>query len=172
MPKFSFILIIIVVLIIIAVGLAVYFTWPSEEEIDQQPSAKLPTAPSKVLTPQELGAGEIGEVTVKDEKTGQEKPLVNLSVPPVIFNTMATVVKVSTDRLFTQGDGNNFADKTPRNITVIFTNSTLTFEKNQSIYYEGKEGLKHLSPGMRIMISSGENIRGKDRFLAKTVNIL
>ncbi len=172
MSKFSIILIIVIVLIIAAIGLAVYFTWPSEEDIAQQPRAKLPIASSKVPTPQELGAGDIGEVTVKDNETGQEKPLVSLSVPPVIFNTIATVRKVSSDRLFAQGDGSNFADKIPRNITVIFTDSTLTFEKNQSIYYEGKEGLKHLEPGIRIMISSGENIRGKDRFIAKTVNIL
>ena len=69
------------------------------------------------------------------------------------------MLNIIGDRIVLRGDGFNFADGTPRDLTVIFTNSTLTFEKNHLISYLGFERIKHLKPGMKILIDSQENIR-------------
>ena len=63
-------------------------------------------------------------------------------------------------------------DGIPRDLTIIFTNTTLTFEKDHLVSYLGFEGLKHLKPGMKILVDSQENIRGKTEFKVKTINIL
>jgi len=74
--------------------------------------------------------------------------------------------------LIVEGDGFNFADQKPRELTIIFTDSTITFEKNREIKYQGLTGLKHLKEGMKILISGDENIRGKTEFKVRTINIL
>ena len=115
--------------------------------------------------------GEIGEIKVKEE-TGQETPLVTPTTPFIIFSTTGTILEVENDRLIVKGDGFNFADQKPRELTVIFTDSTVTINKNQMEEYQGLAGLKYLKEGMEILIQGEENIRGKIEFTARAINIL
>ena len=112
--------------------------------------------------PEELKPGEVGE-----SKEG-EKPLVEL--PPVISNTSGTVKEIQKDKLIILGSGSNFSDQKSRELILIFTDSTITFEPGQKVQYQGLEGLKHLKIGDFIAISSSENIRGKTEFLVNYVN--
>jgi len=114
--------------------------------------------------PEEFKPGETGE-----PKEG-EKPLIEL--PLVISNTSGTVKEIKKDRLIILGDGSNFSDQKPRELTLILTDSTITFEPGQKIKYEGLEGLKHLKAGDLISISSPENIRGKTEFIVNYINKL
>lgn len=123
-------------------------------------------------TPQDVEAGTIGEVYVKDEETGEEKPFVGTFNPSVMFNTIGTIQEVKEDSLIVEGTGSNFVDRKPRTLTLIFTNSTTTFEKNRLNSYLGKVGLSYLEPGMKIFIDGFENIRGKTEFTVKTINIM
>lgn len=108
--------------------------------------------------------GEIGE------PKGEEKPQIEL--PPVISNTSGTVKEIQKDRLIILGSGSNFSDQKTRKLTLIFTDSTITFEPGQKVQYQGLEGLKHLKVGDSIAISSTENIRGKTEFIVNYVNKL
>jgi len=112
-----------------------------------------------------LKPGEIGEITGKEV---EEKGI--LLPPPTIFNTSGTISEVKSDRLIVQGSGSNFVDQKPRELTLIFTDSTITFESGQRIKYQGLEGLKHLRIGEVIGISSPENIRGKNQFVVDYIN--
>ena len=114
--------------------------------------------------PEELKPGEVGEPKKR------EKPLIEL--PLVISNTSGTVKEIKKDRLIILGDGSNFSDKKARELTLIFTDSTITFEPGQKIKYLGFEGLKYLKVGDFITISSSENIRGKTEFIVNYVNKL
>ena len=162
-------------LLFIILGLAIigicliYFFW----QVKKEESGEIPLSEEGAITsPAESGAGEIGEVKVKDEATGEERPLVTSIMPPAIFSTAGTIIEKKTDSLIIAGEGTNFADNVSRNLTCIFTNETLTFGKNQLEYYQGKEGLKHLKEGTKILVDSDENIRGKIEFEVKTINIL
>jgi len=146
---------IITVLVIIILVLA-FFPSSPEEKVPQP----------EVINPQEFGAGEIGEIAEEAEKNGILFP------SPTIFNTRGVISEVKSDRLIIQGDGTNFADKKPRSLTVIFTEKTITFEPGQKLNYKGLEGLNYLKPGMKILISGAENIRGKTEFKANTINVL
>lgn len=170
MPKKSYFFI-IVLLIIVGALVLVYFLNQIKEKEEICQTLPEEEGPS-VITPEEAGAGEIGEVMVKDEETGEEKALVSSTMPPAIFSTSGEIIEVSSDGLVVAGDGYNFADQTPRNLTLIFFDETLTFTKDQLKYYKGKQGLNYLEKGIKIVVSSTENIRGKTEFKAKTINIL
>jgi len=114
--------------------------------------------------PEELKPGEVGE-----PKEG-EKPSVEL--PPVISNTLGTVQEIKTDRLIVSGNGSNFSDQKARELTLILTELTTTFELGQKIEHKGFEGLKHLKIGDEISIASPENIRGKTEFTVDYINKL
>ncbi len=116
--------------------------------------------------------GDTGEVWLKDEESGEEERLVTPIIPSVIFSTSGIILELKSDSLIIAGDGYNFADQTSRNLTCIFADETLTFTKNQVQRYSGQEGLKYLEQGMKVLISSNENIRGKTEFKIKTINIL
>lgn len=109
---------------------------------------------------------------VKDEKTGQEVPLVSPTLPPAIFDTTGTILEIKSDRIIVQGKGTNFADGVSRTLTVIFTDTTLTFSKDKTFRWKDEAGLKQLQPGMQILIGGAENIRGKIEFKAKTISML
>lgn len=155
--------------LVIILLLIIYFLSSKYKEIT---AAMHEMARPFMPTPQDMNAGAVGEVYVKDEKTGEEKPLVGIFIPSTIFNTIGTIKEGRSDSLIVEGTGSNFADKTPRTLTLIFTNSTKTFEKNQLDSYLGKTGLAYLKPGTRILIDGYENIRGKTEFNVKTINIL
>jgi hypothetical protein len=133
------------------------------------PPPKIVEKPEEIA--ESLKPGEVGEIKVKGE-TGQETPLITPTLPLSIFSTTGVILEVKNDRVIVKGDGFNFADQKPRELTIIFTNSTLVFSKGQKMQYEGLAGLKYLKSGMEILIGSDENIRGKTEFKAKTINIL
>ena len=140
-------------IIIFWIGFFVTSSKPTPAKIEEE---SIPFA-EETLQP-----GEIGE-----SKEG-EKPLVEL--PPVISNTSGTVKEIQKDRLIILGSGSNFSDQKSRELILIFTDSTITFEPGQKVQYQGLEGLKHLKIGDFIAISSSENIRGKTEFLVNYVN--
>ena len=166
------ILLFIVIGIIVVLLLTFYYLGKKEEEkstqTQQVKEETIKPAPSNNITtstsPIELTPGLTGEP--------KEKPFSTSSLPLVIFNTTGKIIEVRPDSLIVLGDGSNFADGKPRNLTCIFTDDTLTFNKDQSKSYKGKEGLKYLKKGMEILIDSEENIRGKTKFPVRTINIL
>jgi len=113
-------------------------------------------------TPENLKPGQIGE-----PKAGEE-PKVNL--PNFIFTTEGVIKNIQQDRITVLGKGSNFSDQTPRELTIIFNNSTITFEPGQKIRYEGLEGLKYLKINDSISVSSMDNIRGITEFIAHSIN--
>jgi len=162
-------------LLFIILGIAIigicliYFFW----QVKKEESGKIPLSEEEAITSlAEPEAGEVGEVKMKDEATGEEKPLVTPVMPLAIFSTAGIIIEKRTDSLIVAGEGTNFADGISRNLTCIFTDETLTFGKNQLEYYQGKEGLEYLKEGMKILVDNDENIRGKIEFKVKTVNIL
>jgi hypothetical protein len=113
-----------------------------------------------------------GEIKIKDETTGEEKSLVTSIMPPAIFSTAGNIIEKKENSLIVTAEGTNFADGASRDLTCFFTDETLTFKKNQSEYLQGTEGLNYLKEGMKILVGSDENIRGKIEFKVKTINIL
>ena len=117
--------------------------------------------------PEALKPGEIGEISEAGIGKEEIQP-----IHPVIFNTSGTILEIKPDRLTVQGSGSNFADQKPRNLTLIFSDSTLTMKLGTKIKYQGLEGLKYLKSGMEILIEGNENIRGKTEFEARYIQIL
>jgi hypothetical protein len=158
-----------IILIVIIMGIGVIRLL---KQIREEKSSEVTLFEEAITSSAESEAGEIGEVKIKDKVTGEEKPLVTPVMPPVIFSTAGTIIEKKTGSLIITGEGTNFADGVSRNLTCIFTDETLTFEKNQLQYHQGKEGLKYLKEGMKILVDSDENIRGKVEFEVKTINVL
>jgi hypothetical protein len=126
------------------------------------------------LNPSELKNAEdnivtegIGEVMVKNEETGEYEKLVTPITPPDIFSTAGIITKVEEESLILWGEGSNFADKEPREIKCLFDNDKVIFDKNYN-----KQGVDYLKEGMKIIVGSDENIRGKILFSVKSINIL
>ena len=119
------------------------------------------------MLPELLRAGNIGELTDDEMEERGISP-----IPSVIFNTSGTITQVKTDHLLVEGSNLNFVDKEPRTITVLFNESTQTAGSEQAVKHEGFDGLDYLEPGMKILIESNENIRGKVEFYANYINIL
>ncbi len=167
------ILFLIIILIVIAAISLVYFLGLRGEEKVSQPVSEeeKKTEEPPALSPEQK-AGEIGEVKVKDEETGEERPLVTPTLPPAIFSTAGKILEIKSDSIIVAGDGSSFADGVPRNLTCRFTDETLVFSKDRTQRYLGKEGLKYLKEGMKILVDSDENIRGKIEFKVKTIIIL
>ena len=134
--KYRF-LFIILSLVIIGICLVYLLGGIGEEEYSEDLSSA-----GVITSPAESEAGEIGDIKIKDEETGKENSLVTPIIPQSIFSTAGIIVEVKTDALIITGEGTNFADNIPRNLTCIFTDETLTFEKNQLQYYKGGQGLK------------------------------
>jgi len=166
LKKYS-VLFIILGIIIIGICLIYFLGQLGKEDL-----TKVPLSEEMITSPTKFEAGEIGEVKTKDGETGEEKPLVTPIMPPAIFSTAGTIIEKKDNSLIITGEGTNFADGVSRNLTCIFINETLTFEKGQLKYYQGEDGLNHLEKGMKILVDSDENIRGKIEFKVKTVNIL
>lgn len=153
------------VLVLINIGIIIFWISffislpkPAPLQIEEKP-------PLVEETPEEFKGGEVGETTETEEREV-------LPLPQVIFNTSGTILEVKADRLVAQGSGSNFADQKPRELTIIFTDSTTIFKTNQKVRYQGLDGLKYLTPGMEISIEGAENIRGKNEFRASIINIL
>jgi hypothetical protein len=111
--------------------------------------------------------GEIGEIS---EKEAEEKGI--LPLPPAVFNTSGKILEVKSDRIIVQGSGSNFTDQKPRELTLIFVDSTTVYDPKTKFISQGFDGLKYLKPGMEISIESSGNIRGKTEFQVSSINIL
>jgi len=152
------------VLILINIGIVIFWIhfWVT---LSKPTSSKISRDLTAGVSPYE--AGQIGEISEKEIK---EKGIVPL--PPVVFNTSGVIKVINKDFLIVQGNGSNFGDKKPRELTLFFTDSTVTFELVNKTRYQGLEGLKYLKIGDKIRISSPENIRGKTEFLVSYINKL
>lgn len=191
--KFIFPVIVALVLLILIIGLTVFLSYsgikisniiqpkratPSDSDISPATQPMSPLTKKENALPDINTAaskaeiiGSVGEVAVKDEKSGEEKPLLTPVLPFFISSTVGKIVTIASDSLVVSGDGNNFADNQPRQLKCFFTDQTITFSKTQSRYV-GREGVAILKVGQRILIEGDGNIRGKDEFEVKTINIL
>jgi uncharacterized protein YneF (UPF0154 family) len=147
--------------IVIIAGAVVFGLWLGRKLVPPQQEISLPSSPE--ITEETFKPGETGEISDQELKEKGTLPL-----PQAIFNTTGVISEVGKDRLIVQGDGTNFSDKKPRELTLIFTASTIVFEPGQKTKYQGLEGLKHLKKGDSISIS--ENIRGKTQFIVDYIN--
>lgn len=164
------VLIVVVILIAVGISLAVYFTRPSgpvekEEEVIQ------PTIPTAMQT------GEVGEIEegktlaeVNPEAVTHPVRPPDSAMPPAVFDTKGEIISIEENAVKIMGSGENFEDQKARELKVIFTTETITFEKGQQIKYLGLGGLNHLKIGEKILVSSAENIRGKTEFTAAYIN--
>ncbi len=116
--------------------------------------------------------GETGEMTMVDEETGEEVPLKTAVMPVDIFSTSGTIVSVKRNGLVALTEGFSFADGQPREVELVFTDSTVVRSADRSERWTGLEGLNHLTSGMMVLVASDENIRGKTKYEVKNVNIL
>ncbi|GEM_PF-2629877 len=163
-----FILIILIILIVLIAGIILNYIFSPRSQISQFQTPQTRTPPITPPIEEVLQPGTIGE-TEKSEILGEGSVV---ELPQVIFNTTGKILQIQSDRIIVQGDGFNFQDQKPRELTLIFTEETLTFEPGQKVKYQGFEGLKHLKIGGEIAISSPENIRGKTQFIVGTINKL
>ena len=127
---------------------------------------------SVVEVSEEMTIGEVGEITVKDEETGEDKSLVTPTMPQTIFSTAGEIKEIGKDFIIIAGDGYSFADEAYRDVKCLITEQTKIFSPEQADVYYGKDGLKHLSIGTKILVGSPINIRGKIEFEVNTVNVL
>lgn len=109
--------------------------------------------------------GEIGEIEVDPAV-----PQSGAELGDIIFDTSGVVQEVHRDRVIVLGDGSNFEDRQPRQLTLLWTLETDLFLADGTRYV-GLRGLEQLSPGMHIGITGNENIRGRTEFTARDVNI-
>lgn len=115
--------------------------------------------------------GEVGELLIKNEATGEQELMVNSSLPLAIFSTTGEVVEMKSDKLIIRGSGSNFADGVSREIIGLFSEETSVFDKSNVKHPIG-DGESYLMPGSAVMVESSENIRGKAEFFLKTISIL
>jgi len=168
MPKVNknIIIGIVIAVILIFISIIIYDFWQKDKIAQVEVPAEVPV---EVQTIEEiLAPGKIGEI----EKTEITEGVQISELPQVIFNIEGTIIEIKTDRLIVQGSGSNFTDQKPRELTLIFTDETITFETGQKAQYQGMEGLKHLKIGEEVNISSPENIRGKTQFKVDYINKL
>jgi len=149
--------VILLAVLVIVLGTISYLLWSKVKKME----AEKITPKAEEIKPEDLGAGTIGEVS--DQET---------DLPAAIFNTTGVIKEIKKDSLIAQGDGSNFEDGQQRELTLIFTAETITFEPGQKVFYKGLEGLKYLKSGMNILIDGAENIRGKTEFKINTINLI
>ncbi len=138
-------------------------------KIVPQPSQSSYNTPLNLSKKMQIGS--IGEITAKDETTGKATPVVNPITPPAIFSDTGVIKEIKKNSLVVTGDGQNFADKKPRTLTLSVTNSTIIIDQNSNRSTNGK-GLKLLKKNQKILFDSFENIRGKIKFTLKTLKVI
>lgn len=119
-------------------------------------------------------SGTVGEI--KNIDSGENSIIMaeNSQISPIVFNTTGNISEIKNDRLIINGDGSSFADGGARDLDIFFTLQTSVYiRSNQEITkYVGFDGLKYLKIGDNILVEGEENIRGKTRFTAKTINTI
>lgn len=131
---------------------------------------KEPTISPAPVT-KELQMGKVGELEV-ETPSGEKVPLITPEIPGQIFSTSGEVLEIGENYLIILSDGQSFADRKQRKIKCLFDEATLSFSKDHTQRFYGKAGLSILRKGIKVLVSSRENIRGKIEFVASTVNIL
>lgn len=155
-------------LLLIIAGLLFYFLAPQGK-----PSGpKISTKGLSITEQQKEKAGPVGELMVKNQKTGKEEPLKTAKMPPAIFNAGGTITKLYANGFTMNTTGYSFADEKSRVVKVLYTDKTVTTMADRSSRYKGLEGLKHLKVGEKVLVESNENIRGKLIFRANYINLL
>ena len=135
--------------------------------------SNIESAPASVANISEkMTIGKVGEITVQDAETGEDKPLVTPTMPPAIFSTAGNIKEIRKDFIIIAGDGYSFADEIPRDIKCFITEQTKIFSPNHAEVYYGQDGLEHLFLETRVLVGSPINIRGKIEFEVNTVNVL
>ena len=168
MNKKTLYLIILIVSLLLIVGLLLYFLGPQEKSLGPKIN---PKGLSQTETEQQK-AGSVGEVMVKNPKTGKEQPLKTAKMPPAIFNAGGTITKLYANGFTMDTAGYSFADEKSRLVKVLYADKTVTTMVDRSSKYKGVEGLKHLKVGQKVLVESTENIRGKLIFKAHYINLL
>ena len=161
--------ILIILLILINLAIVIFWInfWLGEglKKVTPPKIAEKPEQTEEIAEP--FKPGEVGEIPEEEAKEKNISPL-----PPTIFNTSGIIQEIKEDRLIIKGDGSNFEDREPRELNLIFNDSTITSDSNRKITYQGLEGLKYLKPGMKVSIEGTENIRGKIEFKVSSISIL
>jgi len=154
-----------VILILINLGIFIFWIsfWVSLPETITPPLVEEKPTP-EILEP--LKPGEVGEISEEGQVVSGSE------IAFFVQNTTGTIQEIKEDRIIVQGDGQNFADRKPRILTIIFTENTITQKLGGGNQRFGFKGLEQLKPGMNILISAVENIRGKIEFKADIINIL
>jgi hypothetical protein len=157
-----------ILLIAGAVLLAVGASFLADYLIDRSEEKKGAEEENVLIhSPEEMGAGTIGEVKIKDEELGEEKPIVSGETPAQIYTTDGNIQEVKENGIIVWGSGTNFADKTSRDLTVLVSEETIIY--GQGVPFggvKGLEGLKYLKRGDYIVVDGESNIRGKTTFFA------
>jgi len=152
----------VIVVIVTIIGLVIYFLFfsnKSSESLIEETFIETPT-------PEEAGAGSVGEITIKDSRTGEERPLMTAEMPSKIYNTTGIIIGKETNYLSVRGSGKSFADQLPRALYVYINENTLIYGNGIPLSLKGKDGLQYLEIGNSILIEGDGNIRGKDKFSA------
>ena len=168
MNKKTIYLISLVVILLVIAFVLLYFLGPHGKTL----GPKLNTQGLSTTPQAKEKAGSVGEVTVKNPKTGKEEPLKTAKMPPAIFNAGGTITKLYSNGLTIDTSGYSFADEKPRTIQVLYTDKTITTMADRSSKYKGFAGLNHLKIGQKVLVESQENVRGKVKFEAKYINLL
>jgi hypothetical protein len=166
--------IVIAIIAILVLGGAVYLVKQKGKNASKEETEAAVQVQSKIVTPEEQGAGKVGET--KETLEGEEIVILPAELggpprvlPPAIFNESGQIKEVKEDSLVIAGTGYNFADQKPRDLTLKFSPNTVT-NAQVGAKQIGFEGLTHLKVGDSITFESPENIRGKTEFDVTYVN--
>jgi len=157
LKRFHLPIIVFLLLLVIVLGTSNSIGWRKYKEV----SVLLEQELTSSAVPEQLKGGEVGEGEKMDDK-----------VPAFIPNTAGVIKGIRENAIVVAGTGSNFADKKPRDLTVILTDTTITMKVGGDIKYIGLEGLEYLNLEMEVSINGEENIRGKTEFKAKYIYIL
>lgn len=169
----AFIIIIFAVLIFAGILYFVKKEVSEKTASKENPKSEVAMTP-KMATPKEVGAGNVGETkeTLGGEKIVTLPPEVGgppRVLPSAIFNESGKIKEIKKNSLIIEGTGYNFADQRPRDLTLKFTENTVTNAQDGTKQL-GFQGLTYLKIGESISFESPENIRGKEEFEVTYVN--
>jgi multidrug efflux pump subunit AcrA (membrane-fusion protein) len=161
--------IIFLIIAVLLIVLVVLISWGSRIEKDKN---VISSKGLSVTDEAKEQVGSEGEVLVLDESTGEEVPLKTAIMPIDVFNTSGVIREVLNNGIIVYADsGESFADGESREISIIFNELTITTSPDRQVRWVGTSGLYQLLPGMRIVVESDENIRGKLKYEARYINI-
>lgn len=158
----------IIVVVALLVFLLTRLLSPTEPEEPLPSEQAIPEA----MTPDNVGDIEEGKTLEEVNPEAITNPVrpPGSSTPEIVSDTRGEIISIGDNFVMVMGSGENFQDQRPRELRVVITAQTITFEQGQQMRYTGQQGLEHLQAGNTILISSSENIRGKTEFTAAYIN--